>query len=186
LLGYILNLAPSYFWYGTPKITSESEMNITSRPIDINDHKALCVQFRAASYEVTYGSTNVFYTDDNLDGEQYLSWLNSIIEQDPEQALHVYDGDEIIGQIEMTIRGSEGYLNLIYLIPSYRRRGVGRKLHEFIVNHFAKRGLTIARLTVGEDNQPAREFYEHCGWSYFQLETHVPGTKGMVLLLGNT
>jgi len=160
-------------------------MNITIRPINLNEHKELCVQFRADSYEVTYGSTNAFYTDENLTGEQYLSWLNRIIQQDPEQALHVYDGDEIIGQIEMTIRYNEGYLNLIYLVPSYRRHGIGSNLHEFIINHFSKRGITVAKLTVGEDNQPARKFYENVGWSYFQPENHVPGTKGMVLSLGS-
>lgn len=160
-------------------------MNIATRPINLNEHKELCLQFRADSYKVTYGSTDAFYTGDNVNGEQYLSWLNSIIQQDPEQVLHVYDGDEIIGQIEMTIRDKEGYLNLIYLVPSYRRRGIGRILHEHIVNNFIKRGIALAKLTVGEDNQPAREFYENAGWNYCQFENQLPRTKGMVLSLGN-
>lgn len=161
-------------------------MNITIRPINLTEHKKLCVQFRADSYRVTYGDADAFYTDNNVNGEQYLSWLNNIIQQDPEQALHVYDGDEIIGQIEMTIRNNEGYLNLIYIVPSYRQRGIGYKLHEFIINHFEKRSIAVVKLTVGEDNQPARKFYENVGWGYFQPENHVPGTKGMLFSLGNS
>lgn len=185
MLDYISNLLFSFFGRSTHEAPLENEMNITIRPINLNKHRELCVQFRADSYNLTYGSTDAFYTDDNAHGERYLSWLNSIIQQDPEQALHVYDGNEIIGQIEMTIRGGEGYLNLIYIVPSHRRRGIGRTLHEYIVNHFNKRGIALVRLTVGEDNEPARKFYENTGWDYFQLENHLPGTKAMALSLGS-
>jgi ribosomal protein S18 acetylase RimI-like enzyme len=57
-----------------------------------------------------------------------------------------------------------GYVNLFYLVPEWRGKGLGRLLHEHAVAVFAARGLRGIRLSVSHTNEHAMRFYRRLGW----------------------
>ncbi len=53
----------------------------------------------------------------------------------------------------------------LYLDPQRRGEGVGRGLLDYVLDHFARRGFRTATLYTLIGNDPARRFYERCGWT---------------------
>jgi ribosomal protein S18 acetylase RimI-like enzyme len=54
-------------------------------------------------------------------------------------------------------------LYAIYLIETFKRRGIGRKLFEKLAQAFARNGRRAMVLWVLSENAPARRFYEKMG-----------------------
>lgn len=60
--------------------------------------------------------------------------------------------------------GIEGQkLEMLFVTPEYRGKGVGRKMIEYAIKHFS-----INELTVNEQNPQAKEFYEHLGFKVYK------------------
>ena len=55
-------------------------------------------------------------------------------------------------------------MNLFYLVPEWRHRGVGRILHDHAVRVFSDRGMRAIRLSVSRTNERALAFYRRLGW----------------------
>lgn len=58
-------------------------------------------------------------------------------------------------------KGYEGELKTIYILPSYHRMGIGRKLIGAVAEHF-DRDMVAQSMFLGvfKDNEPARRFYK--------------------------
>jgi diamine N-acetyltransferase len=56
-------------------------------------------------------------------------------------------------------------LNEIGVADEHRSKGIGRALHERVVEHWTAAGATEIRLTVMAFNSNAREYYEHLGFA---------------------
>ena len=57
-----------------------------------------------------------------------------------------------------------GYVNLFYLIPSYRGRGLGRQLEQYAVAFLLGAGRQRLRLSVSATNRQAITFYLKHHW----------------------
>jgi GNAT superfamily N-acetyltransferase len=57
-----------------------------------------------------------------------------------------------------------GYLRRLYVDPDHWGRGIGRRLHDAIVDHLRAGGSGIAALWVLEENVRARSMYERWTW----------------------
>jgi ribosomal protein S18 acetylase RimI-like enzyme len=57
-----------------------------------------------------------------------------------------------------------GYVNLYYLIPGYRDRGLGLRLDEHATSYLRARGFHKARLSVSPTNVRAMKFYLKNAW----------------------
>mgnify|MGYP001171556972 CR=1 FL=1 len=57
----------------------------------------------------------------------------------------------------------ESELNAIYLLPTMRRQGIGRRLTAAVAQHLAARGHHGLIVWALADNAPARRFYERLG-----------------------
>lgn len=55
--------------------------------------------------------------------------------------------------------GYQGELRMIYVLPAYHRRGVGRKLLRAVAEHFEREQVASMFLGVFTNNSPARRFY---------------------------
>jgi ribosomal protein S18 acetylase RimI-like enzyme len=55
-------------------------------------------------------------------------------------------------------------VNLYYLAPAWRGRGLGQELEAYAMEFFRKRGLAVARLSVAPRNATAVAFYLRHGW----------------------
>ena len=124
------------------------------------------MRFRRDSYVCSFGDDVRFNAENGADGGDYLAWLRGRIEAFPEGVVHVWRGDRIIGQMEMRLRGSPaiGHVNLFYLIPEERGRGVGDALQRYAEEVFRRAGVRVVQLSVVPGNVRAVRFYARHGW----------------------
>lgn len=137
------------------------------KPINLQQHQDLCVQFRADSFVCSFGSATRFYEEDGNGAERYLQWLRQRIAEIPNSCVHAWKGEQIIGQVEMTRwkhDPSIGYINLFYLIPEFRGQGLGRQLNRYAASFLKQLGCRAARLSVSPTNLAAIRFYFKQGY----------------------
>jgi GNAT superfamily N-acetyltransferase len=93
------------------------------------------------------------------------------------------DGDDADGAIVGTACGQpdpdqsgRGQLCSLYVRPALWGNGVGRRLHDAVVDHLRGQGFGVASLWVIEANAPTRARYERWGWHVKAGEQYVmPG-----------
>lgn len=157
-------------------------MPLSFRSIDLESHAELCVDFRRDAFICSFTDGNKRFALASGDQAQgYIKWLNKRITACPESCVHVFDGQEIIGQIETELRGQEklGYVYLFYLIPSRRGQGFSDELHAYVMQLFQEVGVIRAQLSVSPTNQKAINFYKRHGWQDLGLR---PGHKDTNLM----
>ena len=135
-------------------------------PIDLERHAQYCIDFRRDSYHASFGTDEGCDAEMGADGLFYIEKLRKRMAQVPEGNAHVWHGDRVIGQTEMRLEEEPdvGYVNLFYLLPEWRSKGLGIRLHEHAVDVFTKRGMRAMRLSVSRTNEPALAFYRRLGW----------------------
>jgi ribosomal protein S18 acetylase RimI-like enzyme len=137
-------------------------LNLDFRVIDLSRDAGTAVAFRRDSYVCSFGSDEAFG-----DVETYLAWLRERIARQPTGHVHVWQGSAIIGQLEMLIHSTSpvsGYVNLFYLLPQARGRGLGEALHKYFLQFMQAGGARVARLSVSPGNHRARAYYLEHGW----------------------
>lgn len=65
------------------------------------------------------------------------------------------------------------WLDGLYVVPEWWSRGVGRALHDHVLDHLRAAGSAVCHLWALEHNERARRFYERLGW-------HEDGTSRIV------
>lgn len=139
--------------------------DLTFHTIDLTRDADRAVAFRRDAYRVVAGSGERF---DGVIGEKaYLKWLDNRIRRSPLGQVHVWLGEEIIGQIEARPQRNvrdRGFVNLYYLAPRWRGRGLGCALDAYATAYFDSLGVTNLSLNVMETNQRAYRFYLKQGW----------------------
>jgi RimJ/RimL family protein N-acetyltransferase len=135
-------------------------------PIDLARDSATCIAFRRDSFFESFGTHEGCDAEMGADGAIYLEKLARRMSEVPEGNSHLWHGDTIIGQTEMRIADDPGmgYVNLFYLLPEWRKKGLARVLHDHAVAVFAARGLRGIRLSVSRTNDNALRFYRRLGW----------------------
>lgn len=146
-------------------VADETELRF--EPIDLNSASETAVAFRADSFVCSFGSAERFHEADGKGRERYLSWLRQLMQSIPGSCVHVWSRETIIGQIEMNrfkLEPTLGYVNLYYLVPAYRNRGLGQRLDNYATTFLRSIGFRLARLSVSPSNQQAMRFYSKNGW----------------------
>ena len=151
--------------------------HLTFAPIDLERHADLCAQFRADSFRVSFGTDERVYQEhatspttvhpDGRGRARYVTWLAQRMCGFPGSCVHVWHQDGVVGQIEIgRFRGdtSVGYVNLLYLIPAYRGRGLGAQLEQYALAFLRRAGYQRVRLSVSATNHQAIAFYLKHHW----------------------
>ncbi|MFE4130649.1 GNAT family N-acetyltransferase [Peribacillus sp. YIM B13482] len=130
--------------------------------IDIDKDKDIIIKFRKDSYVVSFGSEDGF-GDENT----YLQRMKERVRKFPDGHMIIEKDQEPIGQMELQIREYEGteigYVNLFYLIPEYRSKGLGKELVRYAENFFRQFNVSEYHLRVSSDNQRAIRLYSNSG-----------------------
>jgi GNAT superfamily N-acetyltransferase len=75
-------------------------------------------------------------------------------------------GGEPVGVALLGIRGGEGWIGGMGVVPAARRRGIGRMLMEAAIAAARRRGVGVVRLEVLEQNEPAVQLYRQLGFAH--------------------
>ncbi|WP_028778761.1 GNAT family N-acetyltransferase [Shimazuella kribbensis] len=150
--------------------------------INSSEHKNLIIAFRRDSFRVSFGNDDNFGED-----KEYVEWVQKCSECYPEGFVLVKHLNQYVGQLELQIMKYKdediGYVNLYYLIPSYRGKGYGKYLDEYAMKFFNSKGVKEYHLRVSPMNQQAIAFYKKNGMKEVGLEVDgkVVRMKGTVI-----
>lgn len=135
------------------------------RPIDLDSHASVCVVFRRDSFTCSFG-VDGFFNEAGPDGVDYIERLRLHTAKFRDGYVHVWDGDEIVGQMEMQIleEPRRGYVNLFYLVEGMRGVGVSGELQDYAMTFMRRHGVHVAQLSVSPANARALGFYRKHGW----------------------
>jgi GNAT superfamily N-acetyltransferase len=134
---------------------------LTFKSINLATHLEDTLKFRADSFLCSFGNTQTF------DSSQYLTWLKELLLVDPQAGVHIWLGDELIGQMEFTQFKTDpksGYVNLYYLKAEFRGRGLADQLDAYAEVYLRGKGYQRAFLSVTATNLRALSFYTRRGW----------------------
>ncbi len=158
------------------------------REIDLGRDAELCVQFRADSYVCGDGTADRFFARAGPGGRDYLARLSKYMQDLPGSCVHAWRSEQIVGQIEMVRNAgagagagdpSVGKVNLFYLRPDHRGRGLGGQLEQYALDFFGALGLGAAWLRVSATNTRAIAFYKKHGWVDVGCDEGVPEMRVM-------
>ncbi len=106
-------------------------------------------------------------------GWRYTPQRMASLMGDPETvALVAHDGSSIRGLAVMQFGDEHAHLVLLCVQPMQRRRGIGRRLIEWLTASARVAGLGSIRLELRADNAAALAFYRRLGFAEAKL---VPG-----------
>ncbi|WP_127018125.1 ribosomal protein S18-alanine N-acetyltransferase [Anoxybacter fermentans] len=72
--------------------------------------------------------------------------------------------DEVVGYLGAWFILSEVHITNIAVKPSHRRRGIAKKLINFLITQAKERGVTAVTLEVRVSNYPAQKLYRKLGF----------------------
>lgn len=137
-------------------------------PIDIEKHQLEVIKFRKDSFKASFGDTS------NFNEQEYLRWLSDKKNEFAEGFVLVEQDGKYIGQLELTIRKYQGenigYVNLYYLIPEMRGKGLGIELHKYAKQFFINNYVQEYHLRVSPTNHSAINFYRKIGMKEISSE----------------
>lgn len=113
---------------------------------------------------------------------EYSAYLRTLMGRDDALAVVAREGPEVIGYAVGRIttlppffeHRFRGYIHDVFIRESFRRRGVGRRLVEEILEWFRTRGVTLVELTVAANNREAIPFWERLGFLVYMHQMKKP------------
>ena len=136
------------------------DFNLWFRLFD-GDHDVYCA-LRADAWQTIYGSL------DGFSAEGFYQELMSVLRYHPEAAAYAMLGGRVAGFIQLSpTRKREqgiGYINLVYLGPDFRGKGIGAQLIGYAVSTYRAQGRHALQLGVAEGNLRAQRFYAKLGF----------------------
>lgn len=143
------------------------------RPMVFPAEGELYAQARREAWTAVHGS---------LDGFQSGAYLRDAEEQSracPESILCAMREDKIAGilQLELDREGeqSAGEIPFYYMLPEFRRQGLGVQLLGQAVSSYRPLGRDVLRLRCAPENAAGQRFYHRYG---FRKTGEVPGARG--------
>jgi ribosomal protein S18 acetylase RimI-like enzyme len=141
----------------------------TFRNIELPNDSSTIISFRKDSYTVSFGDASQFGN-----AWDYLKKIENRLQQFPGGLVIVEHNNQAVGQIEMQIKEYEfeniGYVNLFYLIPEYRGKGMGSELIGYAERFFASYNIMEYQLRAAITNARALNFYNKHGFRILRTE----------------
>jgi ribosomal-protein-alanine N-acetyltransferase len=95
-------------------------------------------------------------------------FLNFLLKE-PNGFLIAKMNDQIVGYIIGIIEKNIGTIVSIAVKKDYRRKGIGKKLLDCIIEYFKSKNISIINLQVRIDNYEAISFYENNGFKKVKI-----------------
>lgn len=128
--------------------------------------------FRDIRLEALRSNPEAFGSTFEMESVQNLDFFSGRLLSS--EMLGAFDGAEIVGMAGLLIRtglkeAHKGLLVSMYVRPQARRRGVGRRLAEAVLD-IARQKIELLHLAVVSGNESARELYATLGFLEYGCE----------------
>jgi len=132
------------------------------------------LRFRKCAHLELKGSFDI--SEDTLQ-----NYIKKNIEIFGEEAfIHMFIKNEIIGQIEMSIKEDKGYVCFFYVDTQYRSKGYFKFMHAKMMNIMKHKKIDSVILSTPFSNKDTIKIYEKYGWKFFGQDKR-KGKEGMIL-----
>ena len=166
----ISTLARQSWWKGGKGRSGDGELWFQTLDMDMNS--GIYYAARKDAWQDIHGSLR------NFDGVGFLQEARRSWEEDPKSLMLAMLGDEPAGLIQMDLsRHADegvGYIPFVYMMPDYRKKGLGVQLLGQAISTYRPLGRTRLRLRCAPDNELAQRFYRRYG--FVKVGT-APGTR---------
>ena len=141
---------------------SMADANLWFRPLDMEREEAFFRQCREEAWLDIHGSW------ENYDGDAFAADALAQWRQDRRALTCAMLGEKLVGLLHLDL-GREagqgiGYIPFVYMLPDYRKRGLGVQLIGQAVSVYRPLGRTRLRLRCAPDNLVAQRFYKRYGF----------------------
>lgn len=92
--------------------------------------------------------------------------IGHFLQRNPGLSRIATDGPTVVGAVLCGHDGRRGYVYHLAVDPTYRERGIGRRLMGECMAGLKKAGLKRANILVANDNPHGLEFWDCCGWEH--------------------
>ena len=128
--------------------------------------------FRDIRLEALRSSPEAFGSTFETESGQTLDFFSGRLRSS--EMLGAFDGAEIVGMAGLLVRTGQkeahkGLLVSMYVRPQGRRRGVGRRLAEGVID-MARQRIELLHLAVVSGNESARRLYASLGFLQYGIE----------------
>ena len=97
--------------------------------------------------------------------EHKADTLRNIFREHPDRVLVAEVDGEVTGYATLIVEpGGIGCVGENGVHPKYRRRGIGKRLHEAVLRRLKDAGVSLVFVTTTLENTPARRVYESHGF----------------------
>ena len=166
----ITTLARQTWWKGGKGRSGDGELWFQS--LDMDRDSGIYYAARKEAWQDIHGSLR------NFDGVGFLQEARRSWEEDHRSLMLAMLEDTPAGLIQMDLsRPADegvGYIPLVYMMPEYRKQGLGVQLLGQAISTYRPLGRTRLRLRCAPDNEVAQRFYRRYG---FHKVGMAPGTR---------
>ena len=106
------------------------------------------------------------YNDPSIGGENPGQVFNNHLDKYGEKNIWVAEIDRnLVGLIGLIVRGKEAEVEPIIVSSSYRKKGIGKKLLRFIINHANNLGIKYLSIRPVARNRNAMKIFYEAGFN---------------------
>ncbi len=139
------------------------------RMIDPVKDRETAIQIRRDSFDVSFDDPDGFG-----DPNGYIIWIEMNNLMYPGSFVMMEHDDNLVGQIELELlhyMGKNiGYVDLFYLLPDYRGKGIGADQIRYAEAFFKRYQMDEYHLRVSPTNDRALRFYQKHGFEFMMEE----------------
>ena len=151
---------------------SLADANLWFRPLDMERSSEFYYRAREEAWFTIHGSAVPF------DGEGFLQDAMDQARYDKRSVIQVMQEDRPAGVLQLDLRRDAdkgvGSIPFFYLLPEFRKRGLGVQLLGQAVSIYRPMGRKYLRLRCAPDNHVAQRFYQRYG---FHKIGEAPGSR---------
>lgn len=124
-------------------------------------------EFRIEDYDAAIELWNRIEGLDIAEGDDRET-IRRFLQRNPGLSRIATDSAVIIGAVLCGHDGRRGYVYHLAVDPTYRERGIGRRLMSECLAGLKEAGLERANILVANDNPRGLEFWDSCGWEHLE------------------
>lgn len=112
-------------------------------------------------WESSVRTTHLFLSDSEIQN------IKEYVPQALGGIAHLIIAEDEAGRAVAFMGIEDGSLEMLFISPEERRKGLGKRLLQYGIENYA-----VERLAVNEQNPQAKEFYEHMGFQVYKRTDH--------------